>query len=128
MFFMVENNNKEVTDILTENIIKGIQEKKGREIKQLNFKKIFNSICDYFIICEGTSNVHVQAIADSVEEVVYKTIGEKPIHREGYEVAEWVLLDYFDVVVHVFQESKRDFYNIEALWADADMKNIDVIY
>ncbi|MCD6112067.1 MAG: ribosome silencing factor [Bacteroidales bacterium] len=114
--------------MLTENIIKGIQEKKGREIKQLNFKKIFNSICDYFIICEGTSNIQVQAIADSVEEVVFKATGEKPIHKEGFQIAEWIILDYFNVVVHIFQKDKRSFYNIEDLWADADMKNIDVNY
>lgn len=125
---MVNKNKDNNTAILTENIIKGIQETKGREIKKLNFKNIFNSICDYFIICEGSSYIQVQAIADSIEKVVYEATGEKPINKEGFQVAEWIILDYFNIVVHVFLKGKRSYYNIEDLWADADIKNIDVNY
>ncbi|HEY4800177.1 MAG TPA: ribosome silencing factor [Bacteroidia bacterium] len=108
--------------------IKGIEEKKGNEIVCINLKKISNNACDYFIICEGTSRTHVQAIAESVEEFVKKHTGNNPWHVEGRQNAEWVLLDYVDVAVHVFQPEARSHYNLENMWADAeivDMKEMD---
>jgi len=83
-----------------------------------------NSISKYFIICHGTSTSQVDAIADSVAEQVYKQLGEKPVFTEGKENKEWILVDFIDVVVHIFQESTRRFYNIEGLWADAKIDTI----
>ncbi|MEO6884650.1 MAG: ribosome silencing factor [Bacteroidia bacterium] len=109
---------------LVETVIKGIQEKKGKNITCLNLKNISNSICDYFIICEGDSTTQVDAIAKSIEYEVKKEHGENPYHAEGYENAEWILVDYVDVVVHVFQKNIREFYNLEALWADAEVEEL----
>lgn len=105
---------------LAEAVINGIQEKKGREIICLNLRQIENAVCDYFIICHGDSDKQVNAIADSVITEVRKAIREKPWHKEGFENAEWILLDYFDVVVHIFKKETRDFYKLEELWADGE--------
>ncbi len=107
--------------ILAETVIKGIQEKKGKEIVLLDLRKIENAICDYFIICHGDSSTQVSAIANSVDKEVKKDTGEDPWHSEGYENSEWVLIDYVDVVVHVFQKQIRDFYKLEKLWGDAEI-------
>jgi len=116
---------KDTSDFLTEIIIKGIQNKKGKNIVSLNLKNIDHAVSDYFIICHGTSNTQVQAIAESVEDKIFTTIGLKPWHREGVQNAEWILLDYVDVVVHIFQETVRNFFQIESLWADAEVKLIE---
>lgn len=114
---------KKVTDqslALADAAIKGIMEKKGKNIVRLNLKNISNSVCNYFIICEGDSSTQVSAIADSVEDTVRKETNERPYHSEGFENSEWILIDYVDVVVHVFQPEIRMFYNLEKLWADAE--------
>ncbi len=114
-----------ISDSLSEIVIKGIQEKKGKNIVSMNLKNIQNAVTDYFIICHGTSSTQVAAIADSIEFEVRTAAGIKPWHKEGFQNAEWILLDYADVVVHVFQEKIRDFYQIESLWADAEVINIE---
>jgi ribosome-associated protein len=121
---MVSEKTLEATEVLKEEIIKGIQEKKGLDITCLNLAKIKSTVCDYFVVCHGTSNTHVNAIAESIEEQVSKHTGLKPRRKEGYANAEWILLDYLDVVVHVFQEHVREYYNLEDLWADAPTVNI----
>lgn len=103
-------------------IIQGIQEKKGKQIVKMNLSAIENTMCKYFVICHGTSKPHVQAIAESIEDFVRNSCGDKPINKEGLENAEWILIDYFDVVVHVFQEDVRKFYKLEDLWADAEIQ------
>ncbi|MEM9022423.1 MAG: ribosome silencing factor [Bacteroidota bacterium] len=100
-------------------VIAGIEEKKGVDIAQLDLRKISNAVSDFFVICHGNSNTQVKAIADAVVEEVWKATGEKPWHKEGLENAEWILLDFVDVVVHIFQKDAREFYNLEDLWADA---------
>jgi len=112
---------------LADTIVEGIQEKKGTNIAILDLTKLDNTICQYFVICEGESTTHVDAVADSVDEYIRKQAGEKPNHVEGRENAQWILLDYFDVVVHVFHKDVRNFYNLEGLWADAkrtEIKNL----
>ncbi len=113
------------SEILTQSIIHGIQEKKGKEIISLNLTNLANSVSNFFVICHGNTKIQVEAIADAVEETVRKNIGDKPWHKEGFENAEWILLDYVDVVVHVFQESTRSFYDLEKLWADAEIKEYE---
>ncbi len=110
---------------LAQAIILGIQEKKGMGIISLNLTKLTNSVSNYFVICHGNSKIQVEAIADAVEEIARKKLGDKPWHKEGFENAEWILLDYVDVVVHIFQESTRTFYNLEKLWADAEIKEYE---
>ena len=110
---------KEESAMLAEIAIKGMQEKKAKEIVCLDLRNINNAVSDFFVICHGDSNTQVDAIADSVEFEIKKAIGENPWHREGFENAEWILLDYVNVVIHVFQKPQRDFYRLEDLWADA---------
>lgn len=109
---------------LKDAIINGMQEKKANKITVLDLRKLKSAMADYFIICHATSDKQVNAIADSVEEIVRKQTGEKPWHVEGSEQSDWILLDYFDIVVHVFKEEMRDFYAIEELWGDADISVI----
>lgn len=106
-------------DNLITQIILGIEEMKGVDIQLLDLREIDNTVCEYFIVCTGTSNTHVNAIVQSIQKVVSKALKEKPYHVEGQENAEWILMDYINVVVHVFQRQTREFYNIEALWGDA---------
>jgi ribosome-associated protein len=113
---------------LLTNIIKGIEEVKGNDIDILDLRAIDNSACDYFVICNGNSNTQVTAIVNSVQKTVSKEIKDKPWHVEGMENAEWVLMDYVNIVVHVFQKNIREYYNIESLWGDAKITTIENKY
>ncbi len=106
-------------------IIAGIQDKKGKEIVDIHVSDINNSICDHFIICHGDSNVQVNAIANSVEKKVKEQFQEPPVHKEGFGNSCWIILDYHDIVVHIFQREVRKFYAIEELWDDAKKENIE---
>ncbi len=121
---MRKNSEPFTTEKLVETVIFGILEKKGLEITKIDFSGMSNSICKYFIVCHGTSNSHIDAIAYSIEEQVFKQLGDKATYTEGKENKEWILIDFIDVVVHVFQEPTRRFYNIEGLWADAKINTI----
>ena len=107
-------------------IIDGMQEKKAKEIVSIDLRSLKNSVADFFVVCHADSKTHTDAIARSVEEYVSKKIGEDPFHKEGMGTSEWVLLDYLNVVVHIFQKEKRDYYGIERLWADAEIKQIAI--
>jgi ribosome-associated protein len=111
-------------ELLADAAVEGILEVKGKNISVLNLKGIHNRVCDYFIICQADSNTQVNAIANSVEEIVRKRTGEKPYRSEGFENSEWILVDYVTVVVHIFQTHIRNFYNLESLWADAEVTEI----
>ena len=115
-------------DQLITTIIGGIEEVKGKEITILDLREIENTVCDYFIICEGTSNTQVNAIVNSIQKQVSKNTKDKPWHIEGTDNAEWVLLDYVNVVVHVFQKHIREYYDIESLWGDAKTTQIETSY
>ncbi len=110
---------------LADAIAKGMIDKKAVNVVSVDFSKFHNTLFSKFVICHGTSRTQVEAIADSIEETVRKMVGQKPVHREGFQNAEWILLDYFDVVAHIFQEKYRDFYKLESLWADAEIKQVD---
>lgn len=112
------------TDELIAVIIKGIDDVKGDDIQLLDLRKIENTVCDYFIVCSGNSNTQVNAISGSVQKVVSKELKDKPWHIEGTTNAEWILMDYVNVVVHIFQKHVRDFYDIESLWGDAEVTQI----
>jgi len=113
---------------LVDAVVEGIQEKKGKNIVVLDMTRIDNSICKYLVICEGDSNIHVDAVADSVDDYVREKLSEKPYHIEGQNNAEWILIDYVDVIVYVFQKSVREFYNLEGLWADAKRTDIEDLF
>ena len=112
------------SDLLTDAIIKGLQEKKAKNIVVLNLKGISGAVADKFIVCHGDSSTHVEGITRSVDETVEKETGEAPSHIEGKQLAHWILLDYINIVVHIFQSDYRDYYGIERLWADAEMEEI----
>jgi len=122
---MPRKKKKSDTEILTDEIVAAIQEKKAIDPVVIHFSRIQNNISDFFVICHGTSRTHVEAIADGVIRDIKKLTGQVPWHREGFENAEWILIDYNDVIVHIFQESRRKFYNLEQLWADAELRHID---
>ncbi len=109
------------TEVLVNSVVKGIFEKQGQNVLKLDLRKLENRITDYFVICHGNSGTQVDSISYSVEDTVRKETGEKPFHREGLENCFWVLIDYGDVIVHVFQEEYRNFYSLESLWADANV-------
>ena len=111
-------NKKEREIQLVDEIILGIENVKGENIHQLDLRDLDNTPCDFFILCSGNSNTQVSAIVNSVQKTVSKALHEKPFHTEGLDNAEWVLIDYVSVVVHVFQNQIRDYYNIEELWGD----------
>ena len=120
--------NKASADELIALIIAGIEEVKGVDINLLDLREIENTVCDYFVICNGTSNTHVNAIVSSIQKTVSKSIKDKPWHVEGADNAEWVLMDYVNVVVHVFQKHFREFYDIEGLWGDAKVTMVESSY
>ena len=112
------------TNKILDAIFEGIQRIKGKEITHIDLETIQHTECGHFIICHGTSSTQVDAIAHSVEDTVKELAGEDVWHRDGYKNSIWILLDYGDVMVHVFQEEAREFYNLEGLWADAKMIKI----
>jgi ribosome-associated protein len=116
---------KHISDKKFENlrdcIVKAMHEKKAENVVSIDLRKFNNRLAEMFIICHGSSVTQVEAIADYVEELSFKTMKQKPFHREGFENKEWILLDYFDIVVHVFLEEKREFYSIEQLWGDGEL-------
>ena len=113
---------------LITSVISSIEDVKGNDISILDLRDIENTVCDYFIICEGTSNTQVNAISNSVQKKVSKELKENPWHVEGEDNAEWILIDYVNVVVHVFQKHIREYYDIESLWGDAKTTLIETSY
>ena len=120
---MVKNKIANQSTSLSEAIVHGIQEKKGNDIVRLDLRNIHSSVADFFVICHAESTTQVKAIADSIEKEVYKATSEDPFRKEGFQNAEWIILDYLDVVVHIFKTDKREFYGIEDLCGDAELKS-----
>ena len=112
------------TNILVKKIVEGIQEKKGKNIVIADLTEIDDTICNYVIICQGNSPSHVLAIVDSVKEYVRKETGNKVYGVDGVKNAQWVAMDYSDVLVHIFLPEVREFYNLEHLWADAKLTSV----
>jgi ribosome-associated protein len=109
---------------LSEIIVKGMQEKKAIDIVVMDLRKVKNAVADFFVICSGNSDKQLDAIADSVDQEVYKALKENPWHTEGKNNKEWMLLDYINVVAHVFRKDRREFYALETLWGDADIEEV----
>lgn len=121
---MTKTNSADL-NLLVDTIIHGIQEVKGNEIKCMDLREIPSAICEYFVVCHGNSFTQVEAIANKVQEETKKKINQKAWKTEGYGNAQWIILDYFDVVVHVFYKENREQYGLEDLWADAKIKEIE---
>jgi ribosome-associated protein len=114
----------ETTQIL-DAAIEGLRRIKGRDITVIDLATINHTECSYFLICHGTSGTQVDALAQSVEGTVTELTGEKTWHKDGYRNAIWILLDYGDIMVHVFKDESRTFYNLEGLWSDAKVTHLE---
>jgi ribosome-associated protein len=119
---MVKNKKVGQSTYISELAIHGIQEKKGNEIVRLDLRNLNSSVTDYFVICHADSSTQVKAIANSIEDEIFKATQTEPWRKEGLEYGEWILLDYVDVVIHVFRTDKREYYGVEELWGDAEIK------
>lgn len=122
---MPRKKKKDAQELLIEAISEALLEKKAKDPLILDFKATGHSVCDAFIIAHGNSRTQSEALADEVVHRVKKATGLNPWHKEGLENAEWILIDYIDVVVHIFQETQRKFFNLEKLWADAHVVKIE---
>ena len=116
---------KKNTDTLLTHIIEGIEEVKGEDINVLDLREVENNVCKYFVVCSGNSNTQVRAISGAVQKGVSKAVQDKPWHVEGLETSEWILMDFVDIVVHIFQKQTRSYYDIESLWGDAKQTLIE---
>jgi ribosome-associated protein len=110
---------------LSSSIVKGMQEKKAIDIVLMDLRKVKNAVADFFVICSGSSDKQLDAIADSIDEQVYKNLNENPWHVEGKNNKEWMILDYTNVVAHIFRKDRRNFYALEKLWGDAEITEIE---
>src|SRR5688500_6255653 len=118
---MVKRKVVQESTYISEIAIHGIQEKKGSEIVRLDLRNIHSSVADYFVVCHAESTTQVKAIALSVEQEIYKALQQEPLRKEGLQHGEWILLDYVDVIIHIFKTEKREYYGLEDLWGDAEM-------
>lgn len=120
-----QSPTSEKSSELADAIINAILDKKGHRVVKIDLREIQEAVTDYFIVCHGDSDVQAKAIAANVEKEIKEKFGAKPFFSEGQSQADWVLLDYFDVVVHVFQREKRDFFQLEELWSDGTVTRYD---
>ena len=111
------------SEALVHAVIEGMEEKKAKDITILDLQDIEHAVTNYFVICHGSSKPQLEALAEAIVDKTLEKFGTKPWHKEGFENAEWILLDYIDVVVHIFREDRRSFYQLEKLWADAKIKH-----
>lgn len=116
---MIKSKKTDDSILISNLVVHGMQEKKGNDIARLDLRNINSSVSDYFVICHADSSTQMRALADSVEDEVFNGSKQRPWRIEGYGNGEWILLDYVDVVVHIFKTDKREYYGIEDLWGDA---------
>ena len=122
---MDKNTQKSEAEMLARVAAKALDDKKGMEVKILDLRDLQSAPARFFVIASGNVPSHVSALCDAVHEAVKKMFGQNPSKVEGYNNAEWILMDYFDVVVHIFQKEKRDYYHLEQLWADGNSLTLD---
>jgi ribosome-associated protein len=122
---MVKKRKGASSETLSDVIVKGMQEKKASDIVVMDLRKIKNAVADFFVICSGNSDKQLDAISDSIDAEVFKKFQENPWHTEGKNNKEWMLLDYINVVAHVFRKDRREYYALERLWGDADITEVD---
>ena len=122
---MAKRRKADHSEKLSQYIVKGMQEKKAADIVVMDLRKVRNAVADFFVICSGSSDKQLDAIADSIDDEVYKGLKENPWHAEGKNNKEWMLLDYSNVVAHIFKKDRRNFYSLEKLWGDAEITEIE---
>lgn len=121
---MHKKNGAIDAESLSQIVVKGMKERKAKNVTIMDLREVKNAVADYFILCSGTSDTQLDAISESVEEEVYKTIKENPWKKEGKNNKEWILIDYVDVVAHIFKPDKRSYYALEEMWGDAKISEI----
>ena len=121
---MAKRASKENKDQLLLTIVNGIEEVKGQDIVVLDLLSVPHAMADYFVICHGSSSTQVEAISRSIEDETRKNLGERPGHVEGARNSKWILMDYFNIVVHIFDQPSRQFYGLEELWADGKVLDL----
>ncbi len=121
---MAKRRRADHSEKLSQLVVKGMQEKKASDIVVMDLRNVRNAVADFFVICSGSSDKQLDAIADSIDEEVYKILKEDPWHMEGKNNKEWMLLDYSNVVAHIFKKDRRSFYSLEKLWGDAEIMEI----
>ncbi len=122
---MAKRRKVDHSEKLSQLVVKGMQEKKASDIVIMDLRKVTNAVADFFVICSGNSDKQLDAIASSIDEEVYKGLKEDPWHSEGKNNKEWVLLDYTNVVAHIFKKDRRTFFSLEKLWGDAEITQIE---
>lgn len=123
---MSQQVSKDVSsDVLSEWMVEGMLEKKAMDVVVMDLREVKHAIADYFVICSGNSDTQIDAISESVEEQIHKNSKQNPWKREGQQNKEWILLDYVDVVAHIFNKEKRTFYGLEELWGDAKITRVE---
>ena len=122
---LTQHTQTDTAEALSRLIVQGMIEKKAQDIVVLDLRQVKNAVADFFILSSGTSDTQLDAITDSVEEIVHRGNGENPWHREGKMGKEWIILDYGDCVAHVFKKPRRQFYSLEQLWGDAKIIFVD---
>ena len=122
---MPKRRKADHSEKLSQLVVKGMQEKKASDIVLMDLRKVRNAVADFFVICSGNSDKQLDAIAESIDEEVYKVLKEEPWHKEGKNNKEWVLLDYTNVVAHVFKRDTSSFYDIEKIWSDEEITEIE---
>ncbi|MEO9854050.1 MAG: ribosome silencing factor [Reichenbachiella sp.] len=122
---MTEVKGAQNSKTLSEAVMRGMREKKASDVVLMDLRNIGNAVADYFVICSGNSDTQIDAISDSIEVEVQKATSSDPWRKEGKENKEWVLMDYADVVVHIFRKDRREFYSLEKLWGDAIITSIE---
>ena len=124
---MQKANKQANSTKLSELIVQGMLEKKAQDVVVMDLRKVGNAVADYFVLCSGGSDTQIDAISESIEEEVKKNSQESPWHREGKDQREWILIDYVNVVAHVFNKDKRTFYGLEDLWGDAKIQRLEAM-
>ena len=122
---MAKRRKVEHSEKLSQLVVKGMQEKKASDIVVMDLRNVRNAVADFFVICSGNSDKQLDAIADSIDQEVHRGLKEDPWHTEGKNNKEWMLLDYTNVVAHIFRKDRRSFYALEKLWGDADIVEIE---
>ena len=116
----MDNNKQKEAEILARLAAQSMDSKKAEDVRILDLRKVYGAPAEYFVIASGNVPSHVSALSDAVHEAVKGALGVNPHKVEGYQNAEWILMDYFDVVVHIFQKDKRDFFRLDELWSDGE--------
>ncbi|MEP0368905.1 MAG: ribosome silencing factor [Cyclobacteriaceae bacterium] len=113
------------SNILSQSVVEGMLAMKATDVVVMDLREVKNAVADFFVLCSGNSDTQIDSISDSIEEKVFKLSNQNPWKREGRENKEWILIDYVDVVAHVFNKEKRSFYGLEELWGDAKVTHIE---